>query len=94
MLCDQALLLGRLDLVRAVEHLLDRAELFDQLGGGLVPDAGDAGDVVRRVALKGLEVRHLVREDEIALLDILGCFVDDGVALVGAVHPEVHALPD
>ena len=54
------------------DDLLERAVLRDQLTGGLVPDPGDAGDVVRRVALQADEVRHLVGADAVPELDPLG----------------------
>ena len=62
----------RRELVRVLDHLLERAVLRDQLPGGLVPDPGDARDVVRRVALQADEVRHLVGPDAVAELDPLG----------------------
>ena len=40
------LALGAGDLVDVGEHLLERAEALEQLGGRLVADPGDAGDVV------------------------------------------------
>ena len=46
MLGQVLLALGAGDLVDVVEHLLERAEPLQQLGGGLVADPGDAGDVV------------------------------------------------
>ena len=50
------LALGAGDLVDRVQHALEVAELLEQLRGGLVADPGDAGDVVRRVALEAVEV--------------------------------------
>ena len=63
---------GRRQLVGVGDDLLERAVLRDQLAGGLVADAGDAWDVVRRVALEPDEVRHLVGPDAVAELDALG----------------------
>ena len=40
-----------LDLRGPVEEFLHTAEVLHQLGGGLLPDPGDAGDVVGRVTL-------------------------------------------
>ncbi|KKL73049.1 hypothetical protein LCGC14_2078800 [marine sediment metagenome] len=54
---------------------------------GDIADAGHAGYIVRCVALKRLEVRNLLRQDAVALLDLFGGLVDYGVALIGAVHP-------
>ncbi len=45
-----------LDLVHPVDQGGQRAELRDPLGGGLLPHAGDAGQVVARVAAQGGEV--------------------------------------
>jgi len=47
-------------LVEPLVESVQGAEGRDQLGGGLLPHAGDAGDVVRGVALEGLVVEHLV----------------------------------
>ena len=62
----------RRELVRVLDHRLERAVLRDQLAGGLVADAGDAGDVVARVALEPDEVRDLLGPDPVAQLDALG----------------------
>ena len=51
------LALGARDLVDRVQHLLERAELLQELRGGLVADARDARDVVRGVALEADQVR-------------------------------------
>ena len=56
------------------EHVLERAEALQQLGGGLVADARDAGDVVRRVALEAVEVGDQLGRDAVA--------VDDGLVVV------------
>ena len=88
-LADGGLELGLLDGVDVVEHGLDRAELLDELHGCLLADAGDAGDVIGRIAFEGLEVRDLLGQDAVALEHVFGLGVDHGVALVGAVHPEV-----
>ena len=50
-----------------VEHLLERPEALQQLGGGLVADPGDARDVVARVALEADEVGDQLRRDPVAL---------------------------
>ena len=49
------------DLVDVVEHRLQRAELLQQLGGGLVADPRNAGDVVGGVALEPDQVGHQLR---------------------------------
>ena len=72
---DQVLLaLGARDLVDAGEHAFEVAELLQQVRGGLVADAGDAGDVVGRVALEADEVRDQLGRDAVA--------VDHGLAVV------------
>ena len=53
--------LVRPDLVEARVETLQGGEVHEQLGGRLVTHAGDAGDVVRGVALERLEVDHLGR---------------------------------
>ena len=66
------------DLVDVLEHLLERPVLLQQLGGGLVADAGDARDVVRGVALQPDEVGHELGRDAVALDHALAV-VDAGV---------------
>ncbi len=61
--------LVRLHFVEAGVDSLDRAELAHELGRRLLADAGDAWDVVRRVALEGLVLDHLVRPQLEALPD-------------------------
>ena len=63
---------GGRELAGVRDDVLERAVLRDQLAGGLVPDPGNAGDVVRRVALQADEVRHLVGADAVPELDPLG----------------------
>ncbi len=84
-------LLG-LHLVQVLVEVLHAPELLHELGRRLLADAGHAGDVVGRVALEPLEVRHLGRLDAVALAGQL-LVVDDGVPLVGAVHVDVDAGP-
>ena len=50
-----------LDLLDALDQLRERTELVDPLRGGLLADAGDAGEVVGRVAAQRREVRVLRR---------------------------------
>ena len=50
-----------------VEHPLEVAEPLQQVGGGLVADAGDAGDVVAGVALEADEVRDQLGRDAVAV---------------------------
>ena len=59
------------ELVDVLEDVLERAVLRDQLAGGLVPEAGDARDVVRGVALEADEVRDLLGGDPVAGVDAL-----------------------
>ena len=84
-------LLG-LHLLQVLVEVLHAPELLHQLGRRLLADAGHAGDVVRGVTLEALEVGHLVRLDAVALAGPL-LVVDDGVALVGAVHVDADAGP-
>ncbi len=62
---------ARRELVDVLEHGLEGPVLRDQLPGRLVPDPGDAGDVVGGVALEPDEVRHLLRRDAVAGDDAL-----------------------
>ena len=59
------------EVARVLEHRLERAVLGDELARGLVPDAGDARDVVARVPLEADEVRHLIRAHAVAGLHAL-----------------------
>ena len=54
-----------------LDDVLERAVLRDELPGRLVPDAGDAGDVVARVALEPDEVGDLRRANAVPRLDAL-----------------------
>ena len=56
---------------------LHAPELDEQLGGRLVADAGDSGDVVGRVALEADEVGDHLGADPVALHDPLGRVDDD-----------------
>ena len=87
-----ALARGR-ELVRVLDHLLERAVLRDQLAGRLVADAGDARDVVRGVALEPDEVRDLVGPDPVAGLDALGR-VDVDVRDAARGHHQRDVLRD
>ena len=74
---DQVLLaLGAADLVDVVEHRLERPEPLQQVGGGLVADPRDAGDVVAGVALESDEVGDQLGRDAVA--------VDHALAVVHA----------
>ncbi len=55
------------DLVDVREHLLQDAVLLEQLGGGLVADPRDAGDVVGGVALEPDQVGDQLRRHPVAL---------------------------
>ena len=59
-------------LLDALEDCLHRPEVLDELGGGLVADAGHPGDVVGRVPPQRLEVDQLRRLEAIALPDLVG----------------------
>ncbi len=60
-----------LDLLGALHQLRERAELVDPLRGGLLADAGDAGEVVGRVAAQRREVRVLGGGQAVLLEDLL-----------------------
>ena len=59
-----------LDLVDALVERVERPVLADQLRRGLLADAGDARDVVGRVALERLVVDHLARHEVEPLADL------------------------
>ncbi len=59
--------LGAGDVGDVREHLLQGAVALDQVGGGLVADAGDPGDVVGGVALQPVEVGDQLRRDAVAV---------------------------
>jgi hypothetical protein len=80
-------------LVEAREQLVERPELADELGGGLLPDAGHARDVVGRVALERLVVDHLVGPQAEPLVDPLHV-VDDRVLDAGAGGHQADARRD
>ena len=82
------LALGAGDVVDVGEDLLERAEALQQLGGGLVADPRDAGDVVRGVALQAVEVGDQLGGDAVAVDDRL-VVVDLGV---GDPAPGGHHL--
>ena len=65
------LALGARDVVDVREHALEVAPLLQELRRGLVADAGDAGDVVARVALEPVEVGDELGRDAVALDDRL-----------------------
>ena len=95
MLAQLVAQLLRCDLVDPREHLIEAAELADELRRGLLAHPGDAGDVVGRVALEGLVVDHLVGPQAEPLVDP-GHVVHDGVLDAGTgrhqPHPRRHQL--
>ncbi len=79
-----------LDLVGPGDQLVEGAELVDPLGGGLLADAGDAGQVVGRVAAQGREVGVLAGGDAVLLGDLLrGVAGQLGDALGRVEHGDV-----
>ena len=90
---DDVLLARGRQLVRVLDHALERAVLRDQLAGGLVADAGDAGDVVGAVALEPDEVRNLLGLDAVARLDALRR-VDVHVAHAARRHHQRDVVGD
>ena len=93
MLGQVLLAFGAGDLVDACQHLVQRAELLQQLGRGFLADPGDAGDVVGGVAAQPHQVGDQLRRHPVALLD-RGAVVDLGLGdpARGAHHP--HPLVD
>ena len=94
-------LTGRLDvlfqlplqLVRSCQQLLHGSELLNELGRGLVPDAGHARDVVRRVTLERDELQVLRRRQAEPVLD-RGLVEQDDVGDPAAVEQDPHARSD
>ena len=87
------LALGARDLVDAREHGLEVAEALQQVRGGLVADARDAGDVVARVALEADEVGDQLRRDAVAVDHALAV-VDLRVGDAARGGHDPHALAD
>ena len=89
------LALGPRDVVDVVEDFLERPEALQQLRGGLVADARDARDVVRRVALQAVEVGDQLRADPVAIdhrLVVVDLRVGDATA--GGHHPHARLRVD
>ena len=92
----QALAGLALDLVDVGDDAVEAAELVDPLGGGLVADAGHAGQVVAGLADQGGLVAVARRGHEVLRLDRLGGHppdlgdaahrVEDGDVLVGQLE--------
>ena len=93
MLGQVLLALGAGDLVDAGEHALEVAEPLEQLGGGLVADAGDARDVVAGVALEADEVGDQLGRDAVAVDHALAV-VDLRVGDPARGRHDPHALAD
>ena len=68
--------LVRLDLVDPLVQRLERPELADELGRGLLADPGHARDVVGRIALERLVVDHLGGHEVEPLGDLRGVVQD------------------
>ena len=84
-----------LDLVDAVDQVLERAELHDPLGRGLLADAGDGGQVVARVAAQRGEVRVLGRGQPVLLHQggrVVALHVGHAAAVVEHGHVVVDEL--
>ena len=84
-----ALLAGHL--VEVGVDALEAAELHQQVGGGLLTDAGNPGDVVGGVALEADEVGYLGGVDAVALADPLGG-VDDHVGDAARRHHDADVV--
>ena len=84
-----------LDLRGAREQRFEVAILADELSRGLDADAGNAGNIVGRIADQRLDLDHLVRRDA-EFLDHLGgadAAVLHGVVHGDAVGDELHQSP-
>ena len=81
------------DIVEALEERVERAELADELRGGLLAHPRHAGNVVRRVALERLVIDHLVRPQPEPLVDPRHV-VDDRVLDAGARRHQADARRD
>ncbi len=79
---------GLLDLIEMRKKLVQAAEGRDELGRRLDADAGDTGNIVRRIAGERLDLDDLVRRHAEALFD-LG--LTDGLALHGIEHFDAGA---
>ncbi len=88
--------LGTADLVHVGVDPVQVPILFEKLDGGLVPHAGDAGDVVRRVAGQGLHVDKLLGGQIVAILKLRRTIgLGLGIGAAGGVedlHMLVHQL--
>ena len=82
-----------LDLADAVDQLLERPELRDPLRRGLLPHAGDAGQVVAVVAAQRREIRVLGGRQPV-LLDQRGRVVAPHVGHAAAVVQHGHVVGD
>ena len=87
-----AQLLGR-DVVEALEERVERAELADELRGGLLAHPRHAGNVVGRVSLERLVIDHLVRPQPEPLVDPRHV-VDDRVLDAGSRRHQADARRD
>ena len=64
-------------------HALERAEIVQQLHGGLFTDAGHTGNVVRRISHERLEVNQANRVEAV--------FLAEGGGVIGLVGGLSHA---
>ena len=93
MLGQVLLALGAGDLVDAVEHGLQRPELLQELGRGLVADPRDARDVVGGVPLQADQVRDELGRHAVAL-DHSVAVVDLGVGHSAGGGHDPHPVAD
>ncbi len=85
--------LVRLDLVDPLVQRVERPELADELGRGLLPHPGHARDVVGRVALERLVVDHLAGDQVEPLVD-LRRVVEDRVLDAGSRRHQAGVVGD
>ena len=83
---------GAFQLVRMLQQCLYAPELCDELLGGLLSDAGAAGDVVGRVAHQSQHVNDLVGALDAELgLHLLGSHGLEAAGVLGPVHADAAA---
>ncbi len=93
MLLQEVAPLGPPDLVHVLQHPFHGPELDQELGGRLLADAGNPGDVVGGIPLESDEIGHQRRRDAVALFHGLRV-VQLGVGDTSGGSHDVHVLAD